>query len=66
MPVTRMRRRPIMIAADASRALLLLSVPVAAVFHVMTLWQLYAVLFLTVNFVVELLHGILDPRVQLK
>src|SRR5918911_4461475 len=43
----RVRRRPIMIAADASRALLLLSVPVAAVFHMMTIWQLYAVLFLT-------------------
>jgi ABC-type dipeptide/oligopeptide/nickel transport system permease component len=27
---------------------------------------LYAVLFLTINFVVELLHGVLDPRVQLK
>jgi MFS family permease len=43
----RVRRRPIMIAADASRALLLLSVPVAAVFDMMTIWQLYAVLFLT-------------------
>ncbi len=43
----RVRRRPIMIAADAGRALLLLSVPVAAVFGAMTMWQLYAVLFLT-------------------
>src|ERR671937_580138 len=36
----RVRRRPIMIAADASRALLLLSVPVAAVFDVMMIWSL--------------------------
>src|SRR5918911_3678885 len=43
----RVRRRPIMITADVSRALLLLSVPVAAVFDVMMIWQLYAVLFLT-------------------
>jgi peptide/nickel transport system permease protein len=27
---------------------------------------LFALLFLTINFVVELLHGVLDPRVQLK
>jgi ABC-type dipeptide/oligopeptide/nickel transport system permease component len=27
---------------------------------------LYALLFLAINFVVEVLHGVLDPRVQLK
>jgi ABC-type dipeptide/oligopeptide/nickel transport system permease component len=27
---------------------------------------LYALLFLVINFVVEVLHGVLDPRVQLK
>jgi MFS family permease len=39
----RMRRRPIMIAADTGRALLLASVPVVAAVHRLTIWQLYAV-----------------------
>lgn len=42
----RVRRRPIMIGADISRALLLLSIPAAALFHLLTMGQLYAVLFL--------------------
>ena len=41
----RARRRPIMIAADVTRALLLLSIPVASVFKVLTIWQLYIALF---------------------
>lgn len=43
----RLRRRPIMIVADMSRALLLLTVPLAAMLNIVTIWQLYAVLFLT-------------------
>jgi MFS family permease len=39
----RMRRRPIMIAADLGRALLLVSIPVAAAVHRLTIGQLYAV-----------------------
>src|SRR5262249_43994795 len=35
------------VAADAGRALLLLSVPAAAALHVLTLVQLYAVIFLS-------------------
>jgi MFS family permease len=42
----RARRRPLMIASDVVRALLLVSIPVASVFKVLTIWQLYAVLFL--------------------
>src|SRR5438105_13598744 len=41
----RVRRRPVMIACDLSRALILASVPVAAGFGVLTLAQLYAVAF---------------------
>ncbi|MFF4041071.1 MFS transporter [Streptomyces sp. NPDC001816] len=41
--VDRMRRRPVLIAADLVRAVLLLSVPVAAWLDVLTLVQLYAV-----------------------
>ncbi len=44
--VDRMRRRPVMIAADILRALLLASVPVAYGLGVLTLWQLYAVTFI--------------------
>src|SRR5688572_17973966 len=42
----RFRRRPILIAADAGRAMLLLSVPAAAVFGVLRIEQLYLVTFL--------------------
>lgn len=42
----RARRRPIMIAAHVSRALLLVSIPLAAAFNLLTIWQLYLVLFL--------------------
>ncbi|GLZ77709.1 MFS transporter [Actinorhabdospora filicis] len=43
--VDRMRRRPVMIAADLVRALLLISVPVAWWAGALTLTQLYAVVF---------------------
>ena len=42
----RIRRRPLMIAADVARAVLLMSIPVASVFNLLTIWQLYIVLFL--------------------
>ena len=44
--IDRVRRRPIMIAADLGRAVLLLTIPVAAVFDALYLEQLYAVAFL--------------------
>ena len=44
--VDRLRRRPIMIAADLGRAVLLASIPVAAVAGVLGLGQLYLVTFL--------------------
>jgi MFS family permease len=44
--VDRMRRRPVLIAADVGRAVALVSVPAAYAIDVLTLWQLYAVGFL--------------------
>lgn len=44
--VDRLRRRPIMISADVGRAVLLGSIPLAAVAGVLGLWQLVAVAFL--------------------
>jgi MFS family permease len=41
----RLRRRWILVAADLGRAAILLSVPVAAAFHVLSLGQLFAVAF---------------------
>ncbi len=38
--VDRLRRRPILIAADVGRAVLLVSIPVAAVLGALTIWQL--------------------------
>lgn len=43
----RFRRRQIIITADIGRALLLLSVPVAATLDRLGMWQLYVVLFLS-------------------
>src|SRR3989440_4907210 len=43
--VDRLRRRPILVAGDLSRALLLASIPIAHVFGVLTIWQLYGVGF---------------------
>jgi MFS family permease len=52
--VDRLRRKPILVAADIGRALLLSSIPVAHWLGVLTIWQLYvvgfAVGFLTVFF----------------
>jgi len=45
--VDRLRRRPIMIAADLGRATLLASIPLAYAFDALTMEQLYAVAFLT-------------------
>ena len=44
--VDRLRRRPLLIAADAVRALLLFSIPAAYLAHALSLWQLYVVVFL--------------------
>jgi MFS family permease len=43
--VDRLRRRPILIWGDIGRAISLLSIPIAFAFNVLTLWQLYAVVF---------------------
>ena len=41
--VDRLHRRPIMIVADLGRFLALLTIPIAAVFDLLTIWQLYVV-----------------------
>ncbi len=43
--VDRLRRRPILIAGDLGRAVLLLSIPVAYMADALTIWQLYVVGF---------------------
>ena len=43
--VDRLRRKPILVAADVGRALLLASIPVAYWLDVLTIWQLYVVGF---------------------
>src|ERR1035437_6012936 len=43
----RVRRRPVLIAADIGRGVVLLSIPVAYLIDALTLWQLYAVAFVT-------------------
>jgi len=45
--VDRLRRLPLMIASDVMRAAVLISVPIAAMFDVLTLGQLYVVSFVT-------------------
>jgi MFS family permease len=50
--VDRMRRRPIMIAADLARAGILLSIPIAAYFHRLAMPQLYVVIALAGFFTV--------------
>jgi MFS family permease len=45
--VDRLRRRPILVAGDVGRGLVLASVPLAHWAGVLTIWQLYAVAFLT-------------------
>ena len=48
--VDRLRRRPVLIVGDFGRAALLATVPIAYVADVLTLWQLYAVVFLVGTF----------------
>jgi MFS family permease len=50
--VDRLRRRPILVAADVARAMLLVSIPIAYGFDALTIWQLYAVGFLVGTFTV--------------
>jgi MFS family permease len=45
--IDRLPRRPVMIAADLGRALALISIPAAKAVGGLTIWQLYAVGFLT-------------------
>lgn len=45
--VDRARRRPILVAADLARAVVLLSIPLAYALGVLSIWQLYAVLFVS-------------------
>jgi MFS family permease len=44
--VDRLRRRPILIAGDIGRALVLVSVPIAYLLGVLTIWQLFVVGFI--------------------
>ena len=43
----RVRRRPVLIAADIGRGVILLSIPVGYVVGALTLWQLFVVAFMT-------------------
>jgi MFS family permease len=43
--VDRLPRRPILIAGDLARAILLVTIPIAYAFDLLTIWQLYAVGF---------------------
>jgi MFS family permease len=43
--VDRLRRRPILIVSDLGRGISLLSVPIAVALNVLTIWQLYVVVF---------------------
>lgn len=45
--VDRLRHRPVMIAADIGRSAALATVPVAALFDLLTVWQLFAVALVT-------------------
>ncbi|HVM58162.1 MAG TPA: MFS transporter [Gaiellaceae bacterium] len=45
--IDRIARRPVLIAADAGRAVALASIPLVAAFGSLTIWQLYAVGFVT-------------------
>ncbi len=50
--IDRIPRRPVLIVADTGRALALATVPVVAAFGHLTIWQLYAVGFVTGTFTV--------------
>ncbi|WP_162184911.1 MFS transporter, partial [Allokutzneria albata] len=60
----RMRNRPVMMVADVGRAIALGSIPLAAAFGVLTIWQVYAAVFvagvLTVFF--DVAHQSFLPR----
>ena len=43
--VDRLRRRPILIIGDASRAVLLAWIPLAWLLGILTIWQLFAITF---------------------
>ncbi|MFI5259636.1 MAG: MFS transporter [Candidatus Limnocylindrales bacterium] len=43
----RVRRRPVLIAADIGRGVVLMSIPVAYLAQALTIWQLYVVAFVT-------------------
>jgi MFS family permease len=62
--VDRVRCRPVLLTTDLGRAVLMLTVPAAALFGVLTLWQLYVVMFavglLTVFF--DVAHQSYLPR----
>src|SRR5689334_5487265 len=62
--VDRLRCRPVLLTTDFGRAALMFSIPVAALLGALTLWQLYAVMFLvgilTVFF--EVAHQTYLPR----
>lgn len=62
--VDRVRCRPVLLTTDLGRAVLMLTVPAAALFGVLTLWQLYLVMFavglLTVFF--DVAHQSYLPR----
>ena len=62
--VDRVRCRPVLLTTDFGRAVLMLTVPAAALFGVLTLWQLYVVMFavgvLTVFF--DVAHQSYLPR----
>ncbi len=61
--VDRMRRRPILITADLGRALLLGSIPLAALFHFLHIEYLYLVIFLVgiLNLFFDVAHTSLLP-----
>ena len=44
--VDRLRRKPVLVAGDIGRALVLASIPIAYALDVLTIWQLYAVAFI--------------------
>jgi len=50
--IDRIPRRPVLIVADVGRALALATVPIVAAFGHLTIWQLYAVGFVTGTFTV--------------
>ena len=50
--VDRLRRRPILIVGDASRAVLYAWIPIAWLLGILTIWQLFAIVFVFATFTV--------------